>query len=27
MMRVLDATFERACELLGSGEVIVEIKG
>jgi predicted nuclease of predicted toxin-antitoxin system len=27
MMRVLDATFERACELLASGEAIVEIKG
>lgn len=27
MMEVLDATFERACELLASGEAIVEIKG
>jgi predicted nuclease of predicted toxin-antitoxin system len=27
MMRVLDATFERACALLASGEEIVEIKG
>lgn len=27
MMRVLDATFERACELLACGEAIVEIKG
>jgi predicted nuclease of predicted toxin-antitoxin system len=27
MMRVLDATFERASALLASGEEIVEIKG
>lgn len=27
MMRVLDATFERACELPASGEAILEIKG
>jgi predicted nuclease of predicted toxin-antitoxin system len=27
MMRVLETTFERACELLASGETMVEIKG
>jgi len=27
MMRVLGATFEKACEILASGESIVEIKG
>jgi predicted nuclease of predicted toxin-antitoxin system len=27
MMRVLETTLERACELLASGEAMVEIKG
>ena len=27
MIRILEVTFERACELVASGEVIVEIKG
>jgi predicted nuclease of predicted toxin-antitoxin system len=27
LMRVLDATFEKACELLASGEAMVEIRG
>lgn len=27
MMRVLETTFRRACELLASGEIMVEIKG